>query len=378
MKLPNGYGSVVKLDGKRRKPWAVRISYLQEQPDGTVKRKRKYLEYFSEQKHALAYLAEYNNGNVVKEHQKYADSPTFAEMYEKWKKYRKSLKSNPADSTWRNYEIAFERFAALHHKKIVTMRAQDLQDVFTAASSKSKTTVGNMRAIVRGMWNYAIMNEYTDNDITQHLVFDATESGTPIHTRFTEKEINALWDALWTINNVDIVLIYIYTGLRPVELLEIKSEDVHLDERYMTGGVKTDAGIDRIVPIHEVIVPLIEYRLKQNRPYLITNKFGNHYTRAVYHNSNWNTVMQRMNLEHCPHDGRYTFAALADNAKMNTTCKKLIMGHVVSNKDGTAFKSGGTEDVTQDVYTEKTIPELVEAVNLLPRYFDSVPPVAHE
>ena len=63
---------------------------------------------------------------------------------------------------------------------------------------------------------------------------------------------------------------------------------------------------------------------------------------------------------------------------MNTTCKKLIMGHVVSNKDGTAFKSGGTEDVTQDVYTEKTIPELVEAVNLLPRYFDSVPPVAHE
>ncbi len=44
MKLPNGYGSVVKLKGKRRKPWAVRISYLQEQPDGTVKRKRKYLQ----------------------------------------------------------------------------------------------------------------------------------------------------------------------------------------------------------------------------------------------------------------------------------------------------------------------------------------------
>ena len=43
MKLPNGYGSVVKLKGKRRNPWAVRISYLEEQPDGIVKRKRSFL-----------------------------------------------------------------------------------------------------------------------------------------------------------------------------------------------------------------------------------------------------------------------------------------------------------------------------------------------
>ena len=40
MKMPNGYGSVIKLTGKRRKPWAVRISYLEELPDGTAKRKR--------------------------------------------------------------------------------------------------------------------------------------------------------------------------------------------------------------------------------------------------------------------------------------------------------------------------------------------------
>ena len=46
MKLPNGYGSVVKLSGSRRKPYAVKISYDVE-VDGKVVRKRKYLEYFS-------------------------------------------------------------------------------------------------------------------------------------------------------------------------------------------------------------------------------------------------------------------------------------------------------------------------------------------
>lgn len=369
MKLPNGYGSVVKLKGKRRKPWAVRISYLQEQPDGTVKRKQKYLEYFAKQDSALAYLAEYNSGGLVPEHQKYADVPTFAELYEKWKRYRNSLKSKPGPSTWKNYGIAFNFFADIHPQKVISLRAQDLQDCITAQSSKSRATVGNMRAVVRGMWNYAIANEIVENDITQHLVFEFTESGVPIHTRFTDKEISTLWESLWVINNVDIILIYIYTGVRPVELLEIESENVRLNERYMIGGVKTEAGKNRVIPIHESIVPLIEYRLSQNRKYLITNKYGNHYTRAVYHNSNWNTCMGRLNMNHAPHDCRYTFAALADNACMNETCKKIIMGHALGNREGTAFKTGGTADVTRDVYTEKTIPELVAEVNKLPVTF---------
>lgn len=46
------------------------------------------------------------------------------------------------------------------------------------------------------------------------------------------------------------------------------------------------------------------------------------------------------------------------------------MGHALSNKNGTAFKTGGTSDVTQDVYTEKTLEQLLEAVNKLPVKFD--------
>lgn len=369
MKLPNGYGSVVKLSGSRRKPWAVRISYLEEQPNGIVKRKRKYLNYFKEQKSALAYLAEYNAGAVVSEHQRYTDTPTFAELFGKWEKYKRSLKNQLSASTWRNYHIAFGMFSPVHHEKIVSLRAQQLQDCILAQSSKSRSTSGNMRAILRGMWEYAIMNEYTEKNITEHLVFDFTDSGVPIHTRFSDHEITMLWDALYTINNIDIVLIYIYTGCRPVELLDIESENVHLEERYMIGGVKTAAGKNRVIPLHEAIVPLVEKRLSESRQYLITNKYGNHYTRAVYSNSNWNTLMGRMNMNHSPHDCRYTFAALADACGMNETCKKIIMGHALPNRDGTAFKIGGTRDVTRDTYTEKTIRQLVEEVNKIPVAF---------
>lgn len=66
MKLPNSYGSVIKLGGKRRKPYAVRISKLVEDDTGKVKRKYTYLAYFSKPEMAYTYLAEYNSGAVVR------------------------------------------------------------------------------------------------------------------------------------------------------------------------------------------------------------------------------------------------------------------------------------------------------------------------
>ena len=69
------------------------------------------------------------------------------------------------------------------------------------------------------------------------------------------------------------------------------------------------------------------------------------------------------------HDGRYTFASLADQVNMNEICRKIIMGHSIANKSGTAFKTGGGSDVTNDVYTEKTLAQLLAEVNKLPVTF---------
>lgn len=363
MRLPNGYGTICKLSGKRRKPYAVRISYREEQPNGSIKIKRKYLAYFEKKENALAYLADYNNSAIVPEHLKYYNQPTFAEIYLKWKEYRMSLKSAPGPAAWKNYDIAYNRYKELHQKKMISIKANDLQQIITANNVKSQSTVGNMRTIVKGMWKYAIANEFVDTDITQYITFEFTKSDTAIHTRFSDNEIKKLWDNLYVINNVDIILIYIYTGLRPQELLDIETENVFLDKKYMIGGMKTDAGRNRIIPLHDRIIPLIENRLSDNRKYLINNKYGRHYTRAVYHGSNFNVCMNNLNMIHRPHDTRYTFASLAENAGMNEICRKIIMGHSLVNETGTAFKTGDKNDVTKGIYTEKTIEELLTEIN---------------
>ena len=99
MRLPNGYGSVVKLSGKRRRPYAARITTGRKKTEKGYVQTYKYLDYFEKQKEAHAFLADYNSGKVVPEHQSFAEIPTFEEVYDKWLAFKCSLKKAPSKET---------------------------------------------------------------------------------------------------------------------------------------------------------------------------------------------------------------------------------------------------------------------------------------
>lgn len=366
MKLPNGYGGVVKLPGKRRKPWAVRISYVDTQPDGLLKRKRKYLEYFTTQKEALAYLADYNKGLTVSEHVSLTDMLTFKELFDRWIEWKWSFKKHPGNAAKMSYNAAFKLYASIHDRKVVSLRTSDLQECISNNSSMSQSSIANMGVIARGMWKYAISNEYVDRDITAGIVYEYATRDTSKHTRFTDDEISLLWKSLGHVPNVDIVLIYIYTGMRAAELLSMRKENVHLDKHYMIGGVKTAAGRDRVIPIHNAILPLVKNLYDNAQEYLIPTPRGKMYSTPNFRVNIFAPVMEVLHMEHITHDCRYTFVSLANACSMDEICLKIIVGHSLANASGTAFKIGGTGDVTKNIYTEKTISELVDAVNLIP------------
>lgn len=62
--------------------------------------------------------------------------------------------------------------------------------------------------------------------------------------------------------------------------------------------------------------------------------------------------MEKLELEHTSHDGRHTFASLMDSAGANKFCIKRVMGH-------------SSQDITDDVYTHKTIEELIKSAYLI-------------
>ena len=103
-----------------------------------------------------------------------------------------------------------------------------------------------------------------------------------IHKPFTQEELQILWQNTDSFG-VRIALILCYTGLRSLELLEIKTADVNLQKKFMRGEMKTSAGRNRVIPIADKILPFIsgmynsqnEYLVTKNRKPMYCEIFGN-------------------------------------------------------------------------------------------------------
>lgn len=104
MRLPNGFGSVHKLSGKRRKPWRVRIT------TGWTKDSKQIfanIGYYATRNEAMIVLAEYNkNPWNIKE-----ENLTFEEIYESWRKSKENVFSK---GNYNFYHSAFINAASLH------------------------------------------------------------------------------------------------------------------------------------------------------------------------------------------------------------------------------------------------------------------------
>src|SRR5690625_1848029 len=127
---------------------------------------------------------------------------------------------------------------------------------------------------------------------------------------------------------------------------------MQLDKRYFQDGFKTEAGINRVIPIHKKTHKLIEDRMDTNNEYLITNFERNKLGYYVYYHEEFKKILQQLELDHRPHDCRHTFATLMDNAAANKLSIKRIMGHAA-------------KDITDKVYTHKDIKQLLMAIDRL-------------
>lgn len=358
MRNPNGYGGISQLGGNRRNPFRVRITAGWEYDEKTGKHKQKYstLGYYPTRKAAMMALAKYNENPYDID----ASKVTFKEVYERW--FSRKF-STIAESSRRQYRAAYAKFKNIEKMKMADIRKKDLQAVFDENTHLSRIYQDKMKSMLRGMYRYCIEYDILQKDYSQFVTLTAENQKDSIHEPFTPEEIRILWDNLRLgtpleyskkdirdIFPVDTILILIYTGMRPGEILKIECEKINLEERYMVGGFKTDAGKDRIIPIHDDIFDLVKARVEKGGRYLVPYKSDNPPTLQQYRVFFWDPIMEKLQLSHLPHDGRHTFATFADKYKLDPFMVKRIMGHKIT-------------DITQGVYTKKEAVELVAECN---------------
>ena len=337
MRLPNGYGSVTKLSGKRRNPYMARITIGVDEDTGDFV--RKVLGYYPKRSDALAALSAYHQDPYDLS----AHAYTFREVYQLWSaQYFQGI----SDSTVRTHKAAYNACGPLYDLPFRDIRLVHLQQLINDCG-KSANTKQRIKNLISMLYTYAIRHEITDKDYSGFIETGKPEGVKNPHKPFNPEEIQALWESVGKLAFADTVLMMIYTGMRYGELLSMKAADVRLEERYMVGGSKTAAGKNRVIPLHDRLIPLVEARMKTAEEYLIEP----HLIEPAYVYQ-FNRLMARLGMEHRTHDCRHTFASLMDTAGANEKAIKTIMGH-----------AGG--DLTSKVYIHKSLPELLKNVNMI-------------
>lgn len=330
-----------KLSGNRRKPWAVRIT---DGWDDKKSQKFKYIGFFEKREQALKFLASYNDNPLLVETNKI----TFEEVYKKWSdiKFPKIAESNV-----KSYEWSYNYCEELYKMKFADIKVIHLQKVVDECG-KSFPTLKKLKTLFNQLFEFSVQNDISDKNYAQFVDIGSPEKST-LHKPFSNKEINKLWEHVDKMEYIDTILIGIYSGVRPGELITIETPNVFLEERHMIGGIKTENGKDRIIPISRKIEGFIEKRLKDNNcGYLVMNRLGQPMKYSNYYDDIWKNIMEKLQMDHYPHDVRHTFASLMDEAGANKLAIKRIMGHA-------------SQDITDSVYTHKNLESLIAAVDLI-------------
>ena len=212
-----------------------------------------------------------------------------------------------------------------------------------------------IKSLFNLMLDYALEYELVDRNYSR--TFNLTEETIKEiqtvkkeHMPFTEEEMGRLWAHVDDKRLVDAMLIQCYSGWRPQELGLLELENIDLENWTFKGGMKTDAGMDRVVPIHSRIRPLVERKYKEaltiGSKYLFncTDSRSGKPTMMTYQRYQKGFGMVReelkLNPEHRPHDGRKHFVTAAKKAGVDEYAIKYMVGHKIS-------------DITEKVYTQR-------------------------
>lgn len=364
---PNGSGTVVKLSGRRRKPFCAKVT-LDERNLTNGEKKRLVIGTFETYQEALNALSLYSltvNNTISKKeameidpevYQKVQDKmskkvPTFLDIYYILDKDEFSLLS---PQTQNSMHGAIKHLKKLHYLKIDQITLRMIQDVFDEDGSNHSTQV-HMKTICTKVFRYAVVNQYIErNDDYTSYIRIAKYEESDMHKPYTINEILALKKA--DTPEAHIMLIFIYTGVRINELLNINRDNIHIDEKcdddgterlisYMITGSKTKAGKNRIVPIHDDIKQFVIDELLKSEKRLVDVTYANFTTRTVLIKVN-----KLLNTHHTMHDTRKTFATLCQMNNLNVYIRKKVLGHRMN-------------DITFDVYTNESKNRLWTEIN---------------
>lgn len=352
MKLPNGFGQIQEIKGRNlRKPFRAKVTTGVNEFGRPITVNLKPVAYFETYNDAYAALIKYHENPYDFS----SKTVTVEELYMKWSaEYFKTV----SDSSRRSIVAGWAYCSSIYRMNVKEIRVRHFKRVFEEGCitdpknpSEVKYLSPTMKKVLKSMFNimfdYAVEYEIIDRNYARDFrlskdVSQEIEIARKEHIIFTEEEMNTLWDNLYKVPNVDIILFQCYTGMRPQEIGLIEVSSVNITEKYFRGGIKTRAGKNRLIPIHSRIMSIVQRKYSEAITSGSDKLFGN--LSYITYRRRYKKVIETLglNLDHKAHDPRVQFVTTAKKSGVDENVIKLVVGHSIS-------------DITEKVYTKRDI-----------------------
>lgn len=301
MKRGNGQGSAIKTGKTYR-------AVLNHYEDG--KRYQKTKRGFKTKRAALEWCAANSTWASTD------CAVTFSDVYKEW-----SAAHYPtiSDKRQKQYAHVYEISKSLHDKRMKDLGVRHYQAVLNTQKNTNATRK-MFRQVFSMMSDYAIRAGYIATNYAK--LCELPPESKPIKRAFTEAEIQKMEKHYATTKDLaaGAALIMIYTGMRWGEISTVDPKNIHLDEGYLIGGIKTDAGKHGEILLIEHIRPIVqELMIPVNR----IGKLSSEGFRKAY-----NKMQEDLGIpRHTVHECRHTTATILAQKGIQPAVITEIMRH---------------------------------------------------
>ena len=322
MKNPNGYGSVSKMSGKRRRPWIVRITtgFTLDTDLMRARQIQQVLGYYATRQEALQALADYNRDPFGLDMLRV----TFRQCYDEASKDFSPGRAH-------NYRSGARYLEPIMDLPIRSIKAAQMQACIDACKTTQQREI---KTVCRKVFEYAMQQDIVDKDPALYLHSNTVDAEI-VRDVYTPDQIRDLFDhrSEWWAR---VTLILLHTGMRTKELQDLTADEIDLDDQMIHIRKAKNKSSIRDIPIHPDILRICaDY---QTDPCCRTHNALNKQLRKRY--------------GRLAHDCRHTFTTRMRECDVDLLTLQILLGHA-------------PKTITERVYTHISKNELREAIACL-------------
>lgn len=300
LKRANGTGTVYKLSGRRKRPWVA-------------SKARVVIGYYETKTEALQALERVSEQTITDKY-----NMTFAEVYDAWSKERFSKIKEGAQ---RQHKASYKAFSALHNRKFRSLRASDFQPVLDAHKDTPET-LKKYRQLINQMSDWAMREDITTKNYVKYV--ELASKPKKARDKFTDEEYQKIKDD--SSETAKIVVMMLSTGVRPNELFKLELKDYH--ETYIITGSKTEAGMNRTIPINPDGREAFKYFADRATDSLLLSGYEGNKLVSNFRKRDYTRLLERLGIPYkVPYTARHTYGSRSVKGGMAPENLKQIMGH---------------------------------------------------